>query len=238
MTMIELRNVSRWYGNVVAVNDITMDIGPGVTGLLGPNSAGKSTILHMMAGFLEPSKGTLTVDGAPTWKNPEIYRKLGLVPERDSVYAFLSGKKFVAATAELPRPGPSMPPARPSTSPGCPGAGHHSLLLKAIRRTSKSPPPSSTTRGSSCSTSPFNGIDPAAHAAMIDLFQAGRRGPLSRSCSSSHVLGEVEQLLRHRPGHRFAPQLAASRHEPVRRLMTCTRARAHVKTSDDRRLPA
>ena len=91
MTVIELRNVSRWYGNVVAVNDITMDIGPGVTGLLGPNGAGKSTILHMMAGFLEPSKGTLTVDGAPTWKNPEIYRELGLVPERDSVYAFLSG---------------------------------------------------------------------------------------------------------------------------------------------------
>ena len=70
MTAIELRNVSRWYGNVVAVNDITMDIGPGVTGLLGPNGAGKSTILHMMAGFLEPSKGTLTVDGVQTWKNP------------------------------------------------------------------------------------------------------------------------------------------------------------------------
>ena len=72
MTTIELRNVSRWYGNVVAVNDITMDIGPGVTGLLGPNGAGKSTILHMMAGFLEPSKGTLTVNGAPTWKNPHV----------------------------------------------------------------------------------------------------------------------------------------------------------------------
>ena len=56
-TSIELRNVSRWYGNVVAVNDITMTIGPGVTGLLGPNGAGKSTILHMIAGFLAPSKG-------------------------------------------------------------------------------------------------------------------------------------------------------------------------------------
>ena len=61
MTVIQLKNVSRWYGNVVAVNDITMDIGPGVTGLLGPNGAGKSTILHMIAGFLAPSKGTLTV---------------------------------------------------------------------------------------------------------------------------------------------------------------------------------
>ncbi|HXT92288.1 MAG TPA: ABC transporter ATP-binding protein, partial [Trebonia sp.] len=101
MTTIEFRNVSRWYGNVVAVNDITMDIGPGVTGLLGPNGAGKSTILHMIAGFLEPSKGTLALDGSPTWKNPEIYRRLGLVPERDSVYAFLTGQQFVLATAKL-----------------------------------------------------------------------------------------------------------------------------------------
>ena len=116
MTTIEFRNVSRWYGNVVAVNDITMDIGPGVTGLLGPNGAGKSTILHMMAGFLEPSKGTLAVDGAPTWKNPAIYRKLGLVPERDSVYAFLSGEEFVTATAKLHK----LPDPR--------AAGHHRHL--------------------------------------------------------------------------------------------------------------
>lgn len=51
---IELSQVSRWYGNVVAVNDVTMTIGPGVTGLLGPNGAGKSTLLHMMAGFPGP----------------------------------------------------------------------------------------------------------------------------------------------------------------------------------------
>ena len=54
MTGIEVQGVSRWYGNVVAVNDITMSIGPGVTGLLGPNGAGKTTLLHMMAGFLPP----------------------------------------------------------------------------------------------------------------------------------------------------------------------------------------
>ena len=89
MTGIELSNVSRWYGNVVAVNDITMSIGPGVTGLLGPNGAGKSTILHMIAGFLAPSKGTLTVAGAPSWRNPGVYKNLGLVPERDSVYALV-----------------------------------------------------------------------------------------------------------------------------------------------------
>ena len=76
--MIELTNVSRWYGNVVAVNDVTMTMGAGVTGLLGPNGAGKTTLLHMMAGFLAPSRGTVTVNGAPTWRNPAVYRDLVL----------------------------------------------------------------------------------------------------------------------------------------------------------------
>src|SRR5215471_15125552 len=101
MTDIELRNVSRWYGNVVAVNDITMTIGPGVTGLLGPNGAGKSTLMHMIAGFLPPSRGELTVGERPSWRNPAAYRDIGLVPERDSVYAFLTGRQFVTATARL-----------------------------------------------------------------------------------------------------------------------------------------
>jgi len=108
---IELRNVSRWYGNVVAVNDITMSIESGVTGLLGPNGAGKSTIMHMMAGFLPPSRGELTITGQggadgvagsrPSWRNPAVYRRVGLVPERDSVYAFLTGEQFVVSTAKL-----------------------------------------------------------------------------------------------------------------------------------------
>ena len=98
---IELRNVSRWYGNVVAVNDITMSIEPGVTGLLGPNGAGKSTIMHMISGFLPPSRGELTVAGQPSWRRPEVYRQIGLVPERDSVYAFLTGEQFVVSTAKL-----------------------------------------------------------------------------------------------------------------------------------------
>ena len=93
--------VSRWYGNVVAVNDVTMEIGPGVTGLLGPNGAGKSTLIHMMSGFLAPSSGTVTLDGEPTWHNPGIYRHIGLVPEREGAYDGLTGRRFVLANARL-----------------------------------------------------------------------------------------------------------------------------------------
>jgi ABC-2 type transport system ATP-binding protein len=63
--VVEAVNVSRWYGNVVAVNNISFTVGSGITGLLGPNGAGKSTILHMVAGFLKPSSGTVDVAGGP-----------------------------------------------------------------------------------------------------------------------------------------------------------------------------
>src|SRR4029077_17386328 len=110
---IELRNVARWYGNVVAVNDVTMPIAPGVTGLLGPNGAGKSTIMHMIAGFLPPSRGELTIGHGSSWRNPGVYRQVGLVPERDSVYAFLTGEQFVVSTAKLHElPAPAAAAAR------------------------------------------------------------------------------------------------------------------------------
>ena len=100
---LDLAGVSRWYGNVVAVNDVTMRLGPGVTGLLGPNGAGKTTLLHMMAGFLSTSRGTVTLDGEPTWRNPAVYRRLGLVSEREAVHGFLTAYEFVLASAKLHR---------------------------------------------------------------------------------------------------------------------------------------
>ena len=69
MSEIRIDHVSRWYRNVVAVNDVSMTIGPGVTGLLGPNGAGKTTLIALMSGFLAPSAGTVTLDGQPLWRN-------------------------------------------------------------------------------------------------------------------------------------------------------------------------
>jgi len=100
---IVLESVSRWYGNVVAVNDVTFALGPGVTGLLGPNGAGKTTILHMLAGLLRPSAGRVAIAGQSAWRNPGVYRSIGLVPEREAVHAFLTGRAFVEMCARLQR---------------------------------------------------------------------------------------------------------------------------------------
>src|SRR5690554_3399078 len=101
MSKMELTGVSRWYGNVVAVNDVTMTVGPGITGLLGPNGAGKSTLISMMGGFLAPSAGTVTLDGGTVWRNPAIYRTIGLVPEAEAMYDMVTGWQFLLANARL-----------------------------------------------------------------------------------------------------------------------------------------
>src|SRR5262245_58080531 len=112
MSVLQLDQVSRWYGNVVAVNGISMAVGPGVTGLLGPNGAGKSTLIHMMGGCVAPSSGAVALDGIKSWKNPQVYRHIGLVPERETAYDFLSGWQFVLSMAKLHKLGDPAAAAR------------------------------------------------------------------------------------------------------------------------------
>ena len=98
---MSVESVSKWYGSVVAVNDVSFDIRPGVTGLLGPNGAGKTTVLHMLAGLAKPSEGEVRVLGSQVRGNTEIYRRLGVMSEHEAVYGFLTGREFVELAARL-----------------------------------------------------------------------------------------------------------------------------------------
>ena len=98
---IRVNSLSKWYGSVVAVNNVTFDIYPGITGILGPNGAGKTTLLHMIAGLAAPSEGKVTVLGQPARGNPELYRRIGVMSEHDALYPFMTGREFVALAARL-----------------------------------------------------------------------------------------------------------------------------------------
>jgi ABC-2 type transport system ATP-binding protein len=238
--MIELRGVSRWYGSVVAVNDITMTIGPGITGLLGPNGAGKTTLLNLMAGFLEPSRGELTIGGEPSWRNPRCFRVLGLVPERDSVYAFLTGADFVASTARLHRlPDPGAAAQRAIEIVDMTAAQDRRIATysKGMRQRIKVAAALVHDPQVLLLDEPFNGMDPRQRLEMMDLLE--RMAAQGRTILfSSHILEEVERMsgtIQVIVGGRLA---ASGDFRAIRRLMT---SRPHVflvRTSADRALGA
>lgn len=99
--VVETTELSKWYGQVIGVNDITLNLDSGVTGLLGPNGAGKSTLLKLMVGLLKPSKGSITVLGEYVWNNSELKRRVGYCPEQDSFYETMTGFQFVVSLARL-----------------------------------------------------------------------------------------------------------------------------------------
>lgn len=99
--VIRVDGVSRWFGNVVAVSDVSFDISPGITGLLGPNGAGKTTLLRMMTGLADVSNGSITVFGESVRDNAPLYRRIGVMSEHETVYEFLTGREFVSMMGRL-----------------------------------------------------------------------------------------------------------------------------------------
>lgn len=101
MSVIAAEGLSRWYGQVIGVNDVTLTIGPGITGLLGPNGAGKSTFMKLVTGQIQPSRGSVTVLDQPIWNNPELMQRVGFCPEQDAFYTGMTGLAWVQGLLSL-----------------------------------------------------------------------------------------------------------------------------------------
>jgi ABC-2 type transport system ATP-binding protein len=99
--IVTAEHVSKWYGQVIGLNDVTVSVPPGVTGLLGPNGAGKSTFMKLITGQLRPSKGEVKVLGEPIWRNPHLYFQIGFCPEQDAFYERMTGLEWVRALVRL-----------------------------------------------------------------------------------------------------------------------------------------
>jgi ABC-2 type transport system ATP-binding protein len=199
--VIEFRSVSKWYGNVIGVNKLTLRIPPGVTGLLGPNGAGKSTLLQLATGQLQPSQGEVLVLGQRVWNNPDLNRQLGLCPEQDAFYEWMTGWDFVYTCARLS--GLSQPQARSVTERALEVVGMTEHKGRAVRGYSKGMRQRTKVAQALVHDpqvlfldEPLSGTDPVArHDLSQVIHQLGQAG--KSVLVSSHVLHEVQAMTPH-----------------------------------------
>jgi ABC-2 type transport system ATP-binding protein len=240
MSVITIDRVSRWYGNVVAVNDVSMQIGPGVTGLLGPNGAGKSTLIAMMSGFLPPSSGTVTLDGEPTWHNEAVYRRIGLVPEREGLYDAVTGWQFVLANAKLHRlADPEAAARRAIRTVDLEDAADRDVgtYSKGMKQRIKMATALVHDPSVLLLDEPFNGMDPRQRMHLMDLLR--RLAAEGRTVLfSSHILEEVEQVAAGIQVMVAGRHAASGDFREIRRLMTERPHRYTVRSSNNRWLAA
>ncbi len=240
MSSLEISQVSRWFANVVAVNDVTMTIGPGVTGLLGPNGAGKSTLIHMMGGLLAPSTGSVTLDGEVIWRNEQIYRRIGLVPEREAMYDAVTGWEFVLANARLHRlPDPEAAARRAVETVEMTGAQDRGIATysKGMKQRIKMATALVHDPPVLLLDEPFNGMDPRQRLQLMELLrEMGRQG--RTVLFSSHILEEVEQIATNIQVMVAGRHAASGDFREIRRLMTERPHQYTIRSDDDRALAA
>jgi ABC-2 type transport system ATP-binding protein len=196
--VLEFTRASRWYGPVIALNDVTAQVPPGVTGLLGPNGAGKSTFLKLAAGQLQPSQGEVKLLGRPAWGSPEVFHRVGLCPEADAFWERLTGLQFVTTLLRLT--GYDEAECRRRAE----GALHQVALLDAkdrriggysrgMRQRVKLAQAIAHDPEVLLLDEPVTGMDPVNRRRVIDLVRKlGREG--RTVVVSSHILYEVEAM--------------------------------------------
>jgi ABC-2 type transport system ATP-binding protein len=196
--VVVFHELSKWYGNVIGVNKLSLEIRPGITGLLGPNGAGKSTLLQLATGQLRPSQGSVRVLGREAWNNPALNRFIGLCPEQDAFYEWMTGRDFVYTCARLG--GLSRRDARNAARQTIESVGMTKHQDRAIRGYSKGMRQRIKIAQSLVHDpdvlfldEPFSGTDPVARRDLMDIVL--RMGGEGKSVIvSSHVLHEVQSL--------------------------------------------
>ena len=235
---LEFENVSHWYGDVVAVNDISCTVSTGITGLLGPNGAGKSTLLQLAAGLLTPSNGTVRVYGESPTAGPSVYRRVALVPEREALPSMLSARAFVSARAELL----GVRDVRTAVERALSLVELDTVadrrvggFSKGMRQRAKLAAALVHEPSLVLLDEPFNGLDPRQRLHMMRLLE-DRAAAGTAVLLSSHILEEIEGVAS-RILVMLSGRLAASGdYRTLRRLMTDQPHTVRIRSSDDRML--
>ena len=198
MSVVVADHVSKWYGQVIGLNDVTLTVPHGITGLLGPNGAGKSTFMKLVTGQLQPSKGSLTVLGQPIWRHPETYFRVGFCPEQDAFYERMTGLEWVTALVRLNGGTDTAVDATARRALDLVDLGHAAdkkigAYSKGMRQRVKLAQALAHDPELLILDEPLSGMDPIARRKTIKLIREwGREG---RSVIvSSHILHEIESM--------------------------------------------
>lgn len=195
---IEVRNLSKWFGDVVALTNVSMSIGGGVTGLLGPNGAGKSTLFKCLTGLCAPSSGRVNLLGSDPHGDPSVFKRVGICPDVDKFFEEMRGLEFVTWLARLH--GMEKPPARAAAERALDRVGltdvmHKKLggMSKGMRQRVKFAQAIVHDPEVVFLDEPLNGMDPLARHATVSLMDAlGKEG--KTVVVSSHILHEVDAM--------------------------------------------
>ena len=196
--IIEMREASKWYGEVVALNNLTVSIDEGVTGLLGPNGAGKSTFIKLAMGLLRPSRGIVRVVGGAPRNNPAVLRRIGYCPEVDAFHENMTGYEFVYWLSRFW--GMSRREGHRAAAAACEMAGMTSRMhdpieeySKGMRQRIKLAQALALQPELLFLDEPMTGLDPKGREEMYALIR--QLGAAGRSVVvSSHILYEIERI--------------------------------------------
>ena len=196
--ILSAQELGRYYGQVVGLNEVTLDIAPGVTGLIGPNGAGKSTFLKLIVGEIKPTRGRLVVLGERPFANRRLFQRLGFCPQQDALYDGMTGLAFVRMLLRLAGYGRAEARARALRALERVGMGEAMErraggYSKGMRQRTRIAQAIAHDPELVVLDEPLNGLDPIGRREILDLLrELGREG--KSVILSSHVLHEVQEL--------------------------------------------
>jgi ABC-2 type transport system ATP-binding protein len=196
--MLHLQNVTKLYGSVIGVNDVTLTLQPGAYGLLGPNGSGKSTLLNLITGQLRPTLGELRVLDRRPWNNARLYRLIGVCPEQDMYYANVTGLDWVRYLLQLHGFGHREAGRRAAEAlemVGMSGAVHRRMgeYSRGMRQRTKLAQALAHEPELLVLDEPFQGVDPVGRSRIGALLRDWLRAGKSL-LMASHILQEVEAV--------------------------------------------
>ena len=237
---IKLENVSRWYGQVIGLNDVTCSIGPGVTAMLGMNGAGKTTLMRLVTGQIRETTGRVTVFGESPFANSNVFRRLGYCPEIDNFYEHQSGRQFVYNLGRLSGYSPSETKERTERvlqRVGMSELGNRKIAgySKGMRQRIKLAQAMLHDPDLILLDEPLNGLDPVGRREFIDVLKnLAEEG--KTILVSSHILFEVEQMTRSILLLHRGRLLATGDLSVIRDLIDKYPHRIRMESSDPRRV--